>query len=260
MKDTLEVMKSGGVTSHQQLEVVPVLQAIMSAQWLARGLLCNREHYKGKDLLMQCWDVVEALAGFGFQGLVFWKLLCCSSLGHAHLIFRKHAEAAQWLNCGLEAATDQSGVVERCLVGVCYAHLSTVHLELEDPSEAVRCGDFAVEIFEHDLWKLLDADKASEEDKEIVVAILATAYMNRGTCDVRCGKFDSGLSWYSSAEESLQKHGNLGQDKDNDEILRKLKDYVEHATHLQRYTGNSEDQPGSTDQQLSQPPEEAAAA
>mmetsp|Transcript_54405 Transcript_54405/g.100511 ORF Transcript_54405/g.100511 Transcript_54405/m.100511 type:complete len:319 (+) Transcript_54405:70-1026(+) len=255
MRDTLEVMKSGGVTSQEALEVKPILEAVMSAQWLARGLLCSREHYKAKDLLLLCRDLIEALVGFGYQGSAFWRLLCYSSLGHAHLAFRKYPEAGDLLKQGLEAAAQHDGsdgLHERLFTGLCYAHLSSVHLEAEDFDEAVRCADLGLEIFERDLWSLLDERQAQadvplddviDEDKELLTAILATAYLNRGTCDVRRGNFDSGLSWYSSAKQCLHKNGNLGHDNDNDEILKKLQEFEEHARHLQHYTSK----PGLTE-------------
>jgi len=246
MRDTLEVMKSGGVTSHQQLEVQPILEAVMSAQWLARGLLCSREHYKAKDLLLLCRDLIEALVGFGYQGSAFWRLLCYSSLGHAYLAFRKYAEAGDWLKLGLEASqvgAGSDGLHERLFTGLCYAHLSSVHLEAEDFDEAVRCADLGLETFERDLWSLLDERKADvpldeviDDDKELLTAILATAYLNRGTCDVRRENFDSGLSWYNSAKQCLHKNGHLGHDNDNDEILKKLQEFEEHAQNLKHYT------------------------
>jgi tetratricopeptide (TPR) repeat protein len=251
----LQVLKATGLGSTAE----EALEAVMQAQWAAHGFLFDRQFHKALNLGELSMEVVESLAAqvqeSDVGGLTFWRLLTRANLGNAYARFKQSDKALAVLKQGLELAEQDKGLIaandlrafgegdtgtsnkevtkksvarsrERVLAGTIYAHLSRIHLEAEDQEEALRLMDLMLEAFERYIWDLGDA----REDREAEATVLATAYSNRGVCDVRRGKHDNGLAWLTRAQECLEKHADVSGD--SVQILAMIKEHIVCANHL----------------------------
>jgi len=210
------------------------LELVLEAQHISLGYLHNRQFHKALAIGELCVQLVDKMALMGSRedNLLFWRILCRANLGDSLARFRKFEEAKGLLRQGLELAeeaAERAGARERVLVGACYGHLSRVHLELETDGihESLKYTDLEIEDFETYIWELADG----KADREVQAMVLASAYSNRGVCDVRMGRHERALEWFNKGYDCVEAHADLGSDKD--QILTEIKEHIEHTKHLQ---------------------------
>lgn len=221
---------------------VEVLELVHQSQLAALGFLHDRQFHKALCLGETCVELVDLFAASGVGGLLFWRILCRANLGDAYLRFRQPDHASDLLKQALELTEQQSTMEpgqsqsdarrrqksrERVITGVCYSHLSRIHLEADEFEEALKYTDMTVEVFEKNIWDL----GSSREDRESMAVVVATSYANRGVCDLRRSKFESALAWMERAKECVEKHQDLS--RDSIEVLAMVKEQISQTRSLQ---------------------------